>query len=460
MERSGGGGQIAAKRAKPPDGGGQISAKRAKPPDGGEDRLSALHDDLLLRILVLLDTTEAARTSVLACRWRSLWRDAPEVRFNPAPDGNRIRDALDARDDATSSLRRISVTAKDAASDSVAAWLPSAARHLVGDLIYRVVGPKSSVNEEDEEDEDEEDEEEVVKEAGERGVVELPCFEKASKMQLKLRYQRLAFPLQGVFNKLTSLLLSRVRFHGPGDLGNAVSEPHSPCLQKLCVLESRGLHNLSIHSKSLLKIKLFNLGRSLRQLTIVAPNLKKLGMAYCLFDNAHRKPVANISAPQMVSLAWVDAYDPQTVHLGNLGQVQLLRTKIFWVYGSQVQREQNQCLKFLQQFKVPRSLNLILINQPDLDGYQCLLGDITLPPQIMYMHLDILNDGHAFGATLFKVLRMCSGLRRLSFEFYTNSDLEETIERSRTKCTKFIQGQIVCYSGKKIRIHLCYTVCH
>jgi hypothetical protein len=60
----------------------------------------------------------------------------------------------------------------------------------------------------------------------------------------------------------------------------------------------------------------------------------------------------------------------------------------------------------------------------DLDGYQCLLGDITLPPQIMYMHLDILNDGHAFGATLFKVLRMCSGLRRLSFEFYTNSDLE------------------------------------
>ena len=69
-------------------------AKRAKPPDGGEDCLSALHDNRLLRILVLLDTTEAARTSVLACRWKRLWRILPMVHFNPAPDGNRIRDVL------------------------------------------------------------------------------------------------------------------------------------------------------------------------------------------------------------------------------------------------------------------------------------------------------------------------------------------------------------------------------
>jgi hypothetical protein len=340
--------------------GGQIAAKRAKPPDGGEDRLSALHDDLLLRILVLLDTTEAARTSVLACRWKRLWRNLPEVRFNPAPDGNRIRDVLDAPDDAPV-LRRISVTTKDAAPDSVAAWLPAAARRLVGDLFYRNVFLKSTA---DDDEEEEEEEEEEVEETRERGLVELPCFEKATKIQLKLRYQGLAFPPQGVFDKLTNLSLSRVRFHGPCNLGDAVSEARCPCLQKLSVFESHGLDSLSIHSKSLLKIKLFHLGRSLLELTIVAPNLKKLGVAYSLLDDDQRKPVANISAPQIVSLAWVDAYDPESVHLGNLGQLQLLRTKLFWLYGPQLQREQNQCLRFLQRFKVLRSLNLILINQP------------------------------------------------------------------------------------------------
>jgi hypothetical protein len=55
--------------------GGQDTVKHAKPPDAGEDRLSKLHDDLLLRILVLLDTTEPARTSVLVCHWKSLWRN-------------------------------------------------------------------------------------------------------------------------------------------------------------------------------------------------------------------------------------------------------------------------------------------------------------------------------------------------------------------------------------------------
>ena len=59
-----------------------------------------------------------------------------------------------------------------------------------------------------------------------------------------------------------------------------------------------------------------------------------------------------------------------------------------------------------------------------VDDYQYLLGDITVLPQIMFLHQDILNAGHAFGASLFNVLRMCSSLRRLSLEFYTNSDLE------------------------------------
>ncbi|KAL6658139.1 hypothetical protein ACP70R_003725 [Stipagrostis hirtigluma subsp. patula] len=46
----------------------------------GEDRLGALPDDALLRVLSLLPSDDAVRTCVLARRWRHLWRSAPALR--------------------------------------------------------------------------------------------------------------------------------------------------------------------------------------------------------------------------------------------------------------------------------------------------------------------------------------------------------------------------------------------
>ncbi|TVU26083.1 hypothetical protein EJB05_28612, partial [Eragrostis curvula] len=50
---------------------------------GGEDRISALPDDVLHLLLSSLPSDEAVRTSVLARRWRHLWKSARAIRVSP-----------------------------------------------------------------------------------------------------------------------------------------------------------------------------------------------------------------------------------------------------------------------------------------------------------------------------------------------------------------------------------------
>jgi hypothetical protein len=109
----------------------------------------------------------------------------------------------------------------DATPESMAAWLPVAARRLSGDLELINTVEKEWTEEE--------------------AALELPCFEDATSIRLELGYSpRLALPPLGVFTRLVELFLSYIDLQGPCMLGDAVSSPRCPKLRKLTVHHAWG----------------------------------------------------------------------------------------------------------------------------------------------------------------------------------------------------------------------------
>ncbi|CAN6212926.1 unnamed protein product [Urochloa humidicola] len=350
-------------------------------------------------ILLRLGTAAAARTSVLSRRWRRVWALLPELCIPAAPEPHRFRDALDAHE---VPLRSLSVWAGGAVPESMAIWLPAAARRVSGDLTLFNFDPGKD-----------DDAEEA--EAAQRAAFELPCFEKATSISLILGFHGLAMPpaAAGVFARLTGIYLNRVRFHGPCALGDAVSSPRCPCLQRLTVDDSRGLGNLTISSDSLLRMELKNL-RGLWQINVVAPALTDLTVI-CCFHRDDTQPVANIAAPQLVSLEWRDVYDPSSVRLGKMAHLRWRGTFFYLVYGHA--GHNHSCLALLQRFQAIGTLFLTLAYMQEIETYQYLMEDMTVLPDITFLCLVVISNGHEFGASSFHVLRLCSRIRRLTMIF-------------------------------------------
>ncbi|CAL5091910.1 unnamed protein product [Urochloa decumbens] len=423
-------------------GGEEAAAKRAKRSSGaaGEDRLSALPDDVLVLILLRLRTLEAARTSVLARRWRGVWALLPELQLPVFPEPRGFSDALAA---STVPLRCLFVGGRRGApAASVSDWLPAAAPRVAGELTVVDIGRESSANGGG-----------GGEEAEESGAIELPCFEKATSISFHfhLRSVGLSMPPAGVFARLTDLYLNGVWFIGACDLGEAVSSARCPCLQKLTLQDALELHNLVIHSDSLKVLLLWKL-RGLQQLSVMAPVLEELSVVKCFVCDQTQHPVASISAPQLKLLKWVDTYDPSSVHLGEMEQLKSLST-IFAVYGQEMLN--HACLKFMSCVKVIESLTLVLAYMQEINYYQYLMEDLTILPEITSLHLIPRTNGHSFGACSFHILRICPGIKQLIMDLSDRFIMEAQADECPPDC---ICGQPPNWKTEELTLNCLHEV--
>ncbi|CAM0153266.1 unnamed protein product [Urochloa decumbens] len=300
-----------------------------------EDLLSALPDDLLLVVLLRLPSAAgAARTSVLSRRWRRLWADLPWLLFPEPADLVGMRPALAAL--AAPALHQ-HIVASDADPGDAAAVLLLAAPRLTGMLVFHDAVPHR---------------------AWTGGNVDLPCFEKAVWIHLCLGYHGLAFPLTGVFAKLTVL-----------------------------------------HFMYLGRVK------ELQQLTIVAPMLRQLCVCCCFIDGG-RQPVAQIFAPVLEMLWWDNAYDMSSVQLGKLAHLRQLSTFCTVTYGCTGYPYNWDPMMLLRRFQKIPILHLLIIYPANLTDSQYLAEIITLRPDIeeLSLGLGLSARGHAFGPCVFHLL--------------------------------------------------------
>ncbi|KAG8080202.1 hypothetical protein GUJ93_ZPchr0007g5168 [Zizania palustris] len=309
--------------------------------DGGLE-LSDLPSDMLVYILdQLKDTRAAARTSVLSRRWQNLWARIPRLFFrNHQPhDSSHVSDALAAHAArADSAITQLTVMSLYSATpDATASWLCVAAPLISGELCFHnrsVVPIRTLIQELGEE---------VVEE---RGVFDLPCFPKATVIRLSLGFLGLSLPPSGVFSaqpSLRKLHLEDVQFHGECTLDDGMM----PFLEELVICRVRGLANLTIKLKSLIRMNLSEIVELVR-LNAVVPGLKNLFVRLYLYRR--NLSSVRIVAEEVEDFSWRTWYDPGFVEFSKMPYLKIVAAPVVFPYGeSKVELNQN-CQRFLNLF--------------------------------------------------------------------------------------------------------------
>ncbi|KAF7111085.1 hypothetical protein CFC21_111135 [Triticum aestivum] len=262
-------------------------------PGRGADYLSALPDDLLLLVLARLGcAAAAARTGLLARRWRGLWARLRDLAFRDVAFPS-LQVALGrvAVPPPAVSLLEIRVPGKiRPAADAVTSLLRAAARLAPEKLVFGLTGhlPLQDPNP-----------------AG----VDLPCFHRATSIVLEwIPFVLRAPAAGGEFPALLKLSLTGCKVD---DLGTLLSLcPRLRVLRLKSLIWLGGDDLTTVHSASLQELVMESIWT--HRVDIVAPILKQLTLS----SWAEAQVSISILAPMIQNVSWQWLYDNGTIGFG------------------------------------------------------------------------------------------------------------------------------------------------
>ncbi|CAN6344792.1 unnamed protein product [Urochloa humidicola] len=379
-----------------PPSGRRLHARRSpsSSEQAGEDRLGALPDALLLLILVNLGSTaEAARTSVLSRRWRSLW---PELHVlvlrGVGPDtlGHILGRARHGN------LRRLEIQVRSPAggipATQISSLLRAADEHNPAEIVFDF-GHGGDAN-------------------GAGVPFELPCFTRSISMDLQIGSRSFTLtPPAGKFASLETLTLSLCRVD-PGEF-----LPRCPRLRVLAMDCCWAQNAVGIHSRSLEELLLKDMDmaalpvaagdRTPRRVDIAAPMLRKFRLE--CYGRAEMVP--SFSAPAPVAETLFFKYcstSSRSIGLAGEGCLLSLTTAMEWHsrYG-----QVNPVLV--------RVLSLVILSNQNY-GYanRSLAEEIVRLPvnNFSVLKLDLRTNSYNFRALVFHLLKTMDSIQRLELE--------------------------------------------
>ncbi|KAM0867493.1 hypothetical protein ACQ4PT_041971 [Festuca glaucescens] len=278
-----------------------------------DDRLSALPDELLLQILMLLPLIQAVRTCVLCRRWSRFWSQAEILHVvdkevdgsgDPGRFARVIDNILSVYASQLSRARcnfQISISREDNIDVvRLTSWVRLAAKLFEGDFLLSVEPQRPEGSEEDVSESDSDSDQEPE-------IFELPCFEFAKRITLTLndKFLFLALPVEaGAFTALTELVLTKLFFaDGAGAALSEVISSRCPRLVSLVMRFVQGVTALTLRAESLRHLTL-SCVHWLRLLDVVAPKLGTMAV-HCYFV-ASEGAVLRMSAPLLLRFEWAD----------------------------------------------------------------------------------------------------------------------------------------------------------
>lgn len=378
-------------KANDDDGYGEILNPRKKERiEEQVDRISGLHDTIIHHILSFVPTIEAARTCLLAKRWRNVWAETPFLDFDDRQFAGREHafanfvNSVHASHKATT-IQRYRLSVQHPNSATLVKWVRFAALKNTKELYISCSGGGLAF--------------------------EMPCYGSLRDLKLHLEQGILEMPTNGCFSSLEALSLSSVYFD---DTIFSVSSPQFPRIRSLKLNDCVQMNHLTVDCPLLEEMEIKRC-YGLDWLIVHAERLHSLSVHDSF---TYGSTSVEIFAPRLQTFKWLD-YIVGNFDIGNF--TSLRDAQISLVMDSGLEDTElyvKNAKNFLNHLSCAKNVEVVMASFWGLSIQTKLLEGLSTTSHNL-KHLTILvgQDDYVFPG-ISHLFKSCPNLNTLSIQIY------------------------------------------